>query len=172
METSETIGEIAAAMAKAQGEMRAAVKGSDNPFFKSKYADLHSCFEAIREAYSKHGIAVIQSASVDSQWFVNVTTMLAHSQRVGKGDRAPAHRSNLRQGPGHHRVTQTIGLRRIMSDPAGGIIKQSVQWGRVLDMQGDVIASRRQSLQFCAFMLSRKIPIHKRKTLKFSTLPS
>jgi hypothetical protein len=38
-------------------------------------------------------------------------------------------------------------------------------------MQGDVIANRRQLLQFRAFMLKRKIPNHPRKTLNFSTLP-
>ena len=40
MEMSEKINALAEALAKAQGEMKNAVKGCDNPFFKSKYADL------------------------------------------------------------------------------------------------------------------------------------
>ena len=39
---SETIGALAAALAKAQSEMQGAVKDAANPFFKSKYADLES----------------------------------------------------------------------------------------------------------------------------------
>ena len=42
MNKSESIAALAAALAKAQGAMKGAVKDSANPFFKSKYADL-SC---------------------------------------------------------------------------------------------------------------------------------
>lgn len=60
MTTSEAINEIAAALAKAQGEMGGAVKDSANPFFKSKYADLASVWEACRAPLTKHGLSVIQ----------------------------------------------------------------------------------------------------------------
>lgn len=60
MTTSELINEIAAALAKAQGEMTGAVKDAANPFFKSKYADLASVWEACRGPLTKNGIAIVQ----------------------------------------------------------------------------------------------------------------
>lgn len=92
-------------------------------------------------------------------------------KRVRQCNRAPAQKSNLRQGPGHHGIAQPIDLRPIMRDPAVWVVEQSVQRCRIFCMQGDVLANRRQLLQFRAFMLKRKIPNHPRKTLNFSTLP-
>jgi len=60
MNHSETINELATALATAQGEIAGAVKGSTNPAFRSKYADLSSVWEAIRAPLSKHGLSVIQ----------------------------------------------------------------------------------------------------------------
>lgn len=60
MQTSESINEIAAALAKAQGEMGGALKDSANPFFKSKYADLSSVWDACRGPLTKHGLSVVQ----------------------------------------------------------------------------------------------------------------
>lgn len=77
-EKSESIAELAAALAKAQGEMTAAKKDSENPHFRSKYADLAAVLDACREPLSKNGIAIIQlPASVGSA--VVLTTVLAHS---------------------------------------------------------------------------------------------
>lgn len=78
MQTSETINDIAAALAKAQGEMGGAVKDAANPFFKSKYADLASVWEACRAPLAKHGIAVVQSPSADGLK-VSVETLLTHT---------------------------------------------------------------------------------------------
>ena len=78
MDTSDEITELATALAKAQGEMAGAKKDSANPFFKSKYADLASVWDACREALSTHGLAVIQSPSAEGMR-VSVETLLAHS---------------------------------------------------------------------------------------------
>lgn len=68
MRTSTEINEIAAALAKAQGAIEGAVKGKENPHFRSRYADLGAVWEACREHLSKNGIAVIQPlARHDSQ---------------------------------------------------------------------------------------------------------
>jgi len=64
MQTSEQIGELAAALAKAQAEMEGATKGSANPFFKSKYADLASVWDACREPLTKHDLSVLQFPKV------------------------------------------------------------------------------------------------------------
>jgi hypothetical protein len=59
-ETSPQLNELFAALAKAQGEMDSAKKSSDNPFFKSKYADLAEVWEAIRGPLSKNGLCLTQ----------------------------------------------------------------------------------------------------------------
>jgi len=57
---SESIIKIAPALLKAQKEMGNAVKDSNNPFFKSKFADLNSVREAVTPALHANGIAVLQ----------------------------------------------------------------------------------------------------------------
>jgi hypothetical protein len=73
-----TIGKLALALSKAQGLMEGAKKDSDNPFFHSKYADLHQCIEAAREALCTNELAVIQTTQ-DSEKGVTIITTLAHS---------------------------------------------------------------------------------------------
>lgn len=60
MENSEQLNELFGALSKAQGEMNSAKKDTKNLFFKSNYADLASCWDAIREPFSKHGLSIIQ----------------------------------------------------------------------------------------------------------------
>jgi len=77
---SESIAELAKALAKAQGEMEAAKKDSANPFFNSHYADLASVRDAIREPFAKNGLAVAQiPASVATDGTVRLSTMLMHA---------------------------------------------------------------------------------------------
>lgn len=78
MTTSEQIQDIAAALSKAQGAMKPAIKDASNPHFKSKYADLAANVEAAREPMSANGLSVVQEA-VTVQGGVAVTTRLLHS---------------------------------------------------------------------------------------------
>jgi hypothetical protein len=78
MDKSETIGALAAALAKAQAEMTHARKDAANPFFKSRYADLSSVMEAIRGPLTANGIAVVQSTDTDDSGVI-VETVLMHS---------------------------------------------------------------------------------------------
>jgi hypothetical protein len=78
MNTSETINEIAGALAKAQGAMKPAVKDANNPHFKSKYADLASNVEAARAPLADNGIAVLQEATTGERG-ISVATRLVHS---------------------------------------------------------------------------------------------
>lgn len=69
--------QIAAALVKAQSEMSNPVKGSSNPYFKSKYADLNAVREAVIPILNDHGISVIQPiVNIDGKNFVK--TMLLH----------------------------------------------------------------------------------------------
>lgn len=79
MEKSEQINELAAALAKAQGEMTNAIKSSDNPFYKSKYADLAEVLDTCREVLSKNGLSVAQPVGQVSDKNIEVYTILMHS---------------------------------------------------------------------------------------------
>jgi hypothetical protein len=78
MNQSESINELAAAMAKAQAEMGGAVKDSANPFFKSKYADLTSVVKAIKEPFANNNLSYTQFPCA-ADGCVGVTTRLMHS---------------------------------------------------------------------------------------------
>jgi hypothetical protein len=89
MNTSEQINELADALAKAQGQIRGAVKDAENPHFRSKYADLASVWDACRQALSNNGLSVIQAPrGVVSEvgWTVEVETRLLHSSGQWMGD--------------------------------------------------------------------------------------
>ena len=77
-EQSAEIGELAKALAVAQGKITGALKDSANPFFKSKYADLASVWDACRGPLSDNGLAVVQLTESDDAG-VYVSTTLAHS---------------------------------------------------------------------------------------------
>mgnify|MGYP003646942894 CR=1 FL=1 len=61
MKTSETIGALAKALAAAQSELSNATKDSSNPHFRSRYADLTSCWDAARDPLTKNGLSVVQA---------------------------------------------------------------------------------------------------------------
>ena len=75
---SEQINELATALAKAQSEITGAKKDANNPFFKSKYADLSSVWEACRDALTKNGLCVSQMVEQNEHGDV-LCTMLIHS---------------------------------------------------------------------------------------------
>ena len=72
------LNELAAALAKAQGEILPAPKDADNPFFKSKYASLPAVREAVREVFAKNGLSVVQMPSVEGG-HLHLKTLLLHS---------------------------------------------------------------------------------------------
>lgn len=76
---SDTIGELAKALAQAQGEMTPASKDATNPHFKNRYADLASVWDACRAPLSKHGLAVSQLTARREDGSVLLTTLLMHS---------------------------------------------------------------------------------------------
>lgn len=78
MKTSESIKEISAALCKAQLKIKAAVKDATNPHFRSKYADIASVIEAVREPLNAAGISFLQPVSATSEG-VAVETVLLHS---------------------------------------------------------------------------------------------
>ena len=98
MNMSDTIGELATALAKAQGQIESATKAAANTHFNSKYADLNALRDVIREPLAVNDLAVMQLPRMGSG-FVEVETMLIHKSgefisevlRMPLGDRTNAH---------------------------------------------------------------------------------
>jgi hypothetical protein len=68
---------IAAAFVKSQRQFGPALKTSTNPHFKSKYADLANCIEAVIGALNDNGIGLMQR-TYECKDGVMVETMLVH----------------------------------------------------------------------------------------------
>ena len=77
MNKSESIKHLAIAMCSAQSEMGGAAKGAANPFFKSKYADLSSVVQAIKEPFANHGLSYVQFP-VEDGGRIGIETVLMH----------------------------------------------------------------------------------------------
>ncbi len=77
MQKSESIKHIAAALNKAQAEMSGAKKGANNPFFKSKYADMNSVVDAVRIPFCDNGLSYSQFPIMQDNK-VGVETILMH----------------------------------------------------------------------------------------------
>ena len=69
--------QIASALVKAQKAFGPALKTASNPHFKSRYADLAACVEAVIGGLNDNGIALIQRNSLDDAG-VTVETVFVH----------------------------------------------------------------------------------------------
>ena len=87
--TSETIGAIAAALAKAQGELSNPEKSLTatlrSPFPREgnrtfRYASLASGLDIVRKCLGQHEIATVQTTTIDqASGVIHLTTLLAHT---------------------------------------------------------------------------------------------
>lgn len=78
MRTSETINDLAAALAAAQAEMKNAKLNKVNPHFKSRYADLAEIRDTVTPALSKHGLAVAHGMDPTEKG-IEVVTRIIHA---------------------------------------------------------------------------------------------
>lgn len=76
MRTSEHINELAAALAKAQAEMRNAKLNKVNPHFKSRYADLAEIRDTVTPALTAQGIAVVHGMDTAENGIAVVTRLI------------------------------------------------------------------------------------------------
>ena len=66
------------ALSKMQGQLDNAKKSSDNPFFKSKYADLANCLQTAKKPMAENGLSVSQHCTFNGAEVMCVT-VLGHS---------------------------------------------------------------------------------------------
>ncbi len=88
---------IATALVKAQKAFGPALKTHTNPAFRSKYADLSACIEAVMDALNDNGIAMIQQTREDATG-VTVETVFVHEsgEQISSG---PLHVPAAKQDP-------------------------------------------------------------------------
>lgn len=68
---------ISTALVKAQREFGPALKSSTNPHFRSKYADLSACIEAVIDSLNNNGIYLMQLTD-ECEGGVKVSTVFIH----------------------------------------------------------------------------------------------
>lgn len=78
MNKSESIAELAKALASFHSEVKQPLKDKANPFFKSKYVPLENVVEAITDIAPKHGLSFMQYP-VNQDTKVGIVTILMHS---------------------------------------------------------------------------------------------
>ena len=80
MMQSESIANLAKSLSIVQGKLTHAKKDSANPFFKSKYADLESVWDACRDLLAHNGLSVAQFPGTysDLDKSMSLTTILMH----------------------------------------------------------------------------------------------
>lgn len=76
---SPSIGKLADALAKAQSEIKKAVKDKRNEYFKASYADLEAVWDAMREPLSKYGLSISQPFNMTATGDLVIITLLMHS---------------------------------------------------------------------------------------------
>lgn len=76
---SEKVDLLVKALIKAKCAFGPVVKSRENPFFKSKYADLSAIEEAVRGALDLNGLCVVQTTEVLAAGSVLVTTLYHES---------------------------------------------------------------------------------------------
>lgn len=97
---SDSIGALGAALAKAQGEIRAAAREANNPFYGKPYSDLSAVWEACREQLSKNGLAVVQTTDNAENKIIIETTLIHASGEWVSGRLSLAPTKNDPQGVG------------------------------------------------------------------------
>lgn len=77
MEHSAELDKLAAALAKAQGQVTGAAKSAVNPHFNKTYADLASVWDAMRKPFADNGLSVVHMPGF-GDGKISLETLLLH----------------------------------------------------------------------------------------------
>lgn len=78
MQKSDSIANLIKALCKFHSEVDPIKKDADNPYFKSKYADLAGCIETTKIPLASNGLAVSQVTRVREDGQILLVTLLMH----------------------------------------------------------------------------------------------
>jgi hypothetical protein len=133
--------QIATALVKAQKQFGPALKTSTNPHFRSKYADLSACVEAVIDALNDNGIAMIQIMHECNDGVIVSTTFIHESGEVS--DCGKLHVPAAKQDPQGYGSALTYA-RRYSLMAACGIAPE--------DDEGNAAARKREVVQPAKFI--------------------
>jgi hypothetical protein len=149
---SESIAMLAAALHKAQGKIKAALKDSTNPHFRSKYADLSSVVDAVKSPLLECGISFLQGVQ-DAEGGVAVETMLLHTsgEWISSTLRIPAVKQDAQGYGSAITYGRRYGLQAMCGVPAedddGNAATAST--GRITPIAGSLAALPPEDQEFC-----------------------
>jgi len=86
---SEQISNIAAALLKAQKAISHVLKSADNPYYKSRYADLTAVIDSVKEPLNDNGIAFLQAVDENGEGSTVIDTILLHESGQYLSTRTP-----------------------------------------------------------------------------------
>lgn len=86
---SEQISNIAAALLKAQKDIGHALKSADNPYFKSRYADLTVVIDSVKAPLNNSGITFLQAVDENGEGKPVIDTILLHESGQYLSTRTP-----------------------------------------------------------------------------------
>jgi len=93
METTPTLTKIIEALLKSQKEIENVKKEAENPYFKSKYADLNSLIEACKKILNDNGILILQPINGDmvetTLFHISGESISSRTKIVSKTDNNP-----------------------------------------------------------------------------------
>ena len=129
-----TIGTLSEALSVAQGDLTGAIKDSNNPFFKSKYADLAAVQDAIRGPFSKNGLAYIQTTEIHETGVVVITMLTHKSGEWIRGKLRMTPTKNDPQGIGscityarRYALAAIAGIAQVDDDAEGAISRKAAK---------------------------------------------
>lgn len=105
MERSESITELAVALAKAQGEFPPLHPNKQNKFIGNKYADLSAVIENTRPSLAANGLSVLQIPEIN-EGFVTIKTVLLHVSGEFISSELTMEGENL--GKGNNKLPMTL----------------------------------------------------------------
>lgn len=137
-ETSPTTEKLDAALAKAQGQIKAALKDANNPFFKSKYADLSSVWAACQAPLTENGISVSQWPCHSDDGRLHIITRLAHAGEWMRAEFSVPVKDQTAQGFG----SATTYARRYALAAAVGVVADEDDDGNAASGKNETNARR------------------------------
>lgn len=113
---SAELGQLAAALSRAQGAMPHAERDSRNPHFSSRYADLASVIDACRLALAANGLSVVQLPAITDRGNV-LRTRLLHASGQWIESEIPV--LTVRSGPQEYGSALTYARRYALAAMVG-----------------------------------------------------
>ncbi len=145
MTRSETITNLATALAKAQAEMPVAVFDATNPFLKSKYASLGSVIQASRPILAKYKLSLVQFPISDAAC-IGVESILTHESGEFVAERIVIP------------LTEEKGKTKVQCAGSTLTYLRRYSWAAILGMYSDEDADGASALQAFAAKAAAMLP--------------